>query len=387
MGKFRDLVFGPAGYTPPADAESPIAFAVDAAAFPPGIVGLESYADGGAVAPRIDRQRAMQVPVVKRIRDLIAGTLGTLPLELIGPDRRQARLPLFEQPERNVPRSVTMARTFEDMLFEGVAWWRVTERDYRGWPTFVKRLNPRKVSTNEDTGQTYVDGKAVDDRDLIRILSPTDALLVAGARAIRTCLLLDQAAARIADGIPPVEYFTPADGVDPADDDAITAFLDDWQTARRLRTAAYIPAALIYHSGGVDPDKLQLAEARQHAVLEISRLVGVDAEDVGVSTTSRTYENGVARRQALVDYTLAQYMVALQDALSMGNVTQQGYRAQLNVDQLVRADAKTRYEGYKLGLEVGAVTEDRIAELEGVPVDNVQALPAGRSAQPEEQTA
>ncbi|GAB3990095.1 phage portal protein [Nocardioides marmoraquaticus] len=384
MGRIRDLVFGPAGYAPPGSAEAPT-FAVDDVAFPPSVVGMESYDALGSIAPRIDRKRAMQVPAVKRIRDLIAGTLGTLPLELVGPDRRLARWPLFDQPERDVPRSVTMAKTFENMLFEGVAWWRVVEREYRGWPVYVKRLDPAKVQKGED-GRIYVDGRHVPDADLIRFDSPTDGLLLAGARAIRTCLMLDQAAARIADGIPPVEYFTPADNVDPADDDTIAAFLDDWQEARRKRTAAYVPAALIYHSGGVDPDKLQLAEARQHAVLEISRLVGVDAEDVGVSTTSRTYQNGVERRKALIDYTLAPFMVAVQDALSMDNVTQRGYRAQLNVDQLLRADAKSRYEAYKVGREVGAITDERIAELEGVPAENVRALPAARPT-PEEQTA
>ncbi|GAB3663502.1 hypothetical protein GCM10027596_26750 [Nocardioides korecus] len=365
---------GPSGAS---SSQSGPAFAVDEVSYPASVVGLESYSSSLALAPRIDRARALQVPAVKRSRDLIAGTLGGLPLELFGPDRRQQSWRLFEQPEANVPRSVTMTKTFEDLLFDAVAWWRIAERDYRGWPTAVKRLEVGQVTVTN--GVVYVDGKAVPDADLIRFHSPNPGLLTAGALAIRTCLRLDHAAANAADGVPPVDYFTPSEQADPAGDGVIEELLDDWDEARRNRTTAYVPYALKYNVAGWDPEKLQLAEARQHAVLDIARLTGLDPEDLGVSTTSRTYQNGFERRKALIDFTLAPYMVAVQDVLSMRNVTQQGYAAQFNPDGLLRADAKSRYEAYAAGLAVGAITPERVAEIEGVPVASVRALPGAQT--------
>ena len=105
------------------------------------------------------------------------------------------------------------------------------------------RLDPRSVDVRAD-GRVKVTmrrppgiaDEVADRRELIRFDSPNDALLVAGARAIRTCLALDAAAQRYADGAPAVDYFTPTDGADPADDDEIDSrLLDAWQAARAGR--------------------------------------------------------------------------------------------------------------------------------------------------------
>lgn len=359
-------------------------FAVDSTSIPSQIFGLESYEDPVAVSPRIDRRSAMQVPAVKRCRDLIAGATGQLPLDYIGPDKRTVSWTLFEQPERNVPRSVTMARTFEDLLFEGVAWWRITEFGWHNYPLHVARLDPRSVTTRRDM-KVYVkrngesQGTAeewVPDAQLIRFDSPNDALLTAGARAIRTALRLDAASANMVDGTPPVDYFTPAEGADPAEDEAVQEILDAWQVARRKRSTGYVPAALKYNISGWNPEQLQLADARQHAVLEIARTAGVDPEELGVSTTSRTYANQFDRRKAFLDFTLGGYLSAVQDRLSMADVSQRGYVARFNLDSFLRSDTKTRFEAYKVGIEVGALGKDEIRDLEDKPALTESQQPA-----------
>lgn len=330
-------------------------------------------------APRIDRRTAMQVGAVKRARDLVAGALGGLPLELYGPTNAPVRWPLFEQPEPDVPRSVTMTRTFEDLLFEGVAWWRILEFGWHGYPTKVVRLDPRSVGVQQ-TGQVYItqDGNSgmaweyVPDAELIRFDSPNDPLLVAGARAIRTCLNLDAAAARYSADPMPTSYFTPKDGVDPGDDDEITEMLSDWQVANNRRVTAYVPAALQLNT--VTPltaEQMQLAESRQHAVLEIARCAGIDPEELGVSTTSRTYANAFDRRKSFLDFTLGAYRQAFEDRLSMGDVSARGYVGRLNLDNFLRTDPLSRYQAYAAGLEVGAVTRQQIAAAEGVPASLV----------------
>lgn len=354
---------------PTMDAESAEAFAVDAESFPPQVTGLESYAAITAAPPRVSRREAIQVPAVKRSRDLVAGSLGTLPLTTIKSDLSEEPASWLQQPERSVPRSVTMTRLVEDMFFEKVAWWRITESGYNDFPLYVKRLKPSQVTVDEDRGKVYVDGKHVPDGELIRFDSPNDALLVAGARAIRQCLLLDAAAQRYADGAPPGDYFTPAEGVDPygSADELRNELLDPWASARRTRSTGYIPAAVQYHAASFNPEQLELADQRQHAVLEIARVAGVDPEELGVSTTSRTYANQFDRRKAFLDFTLGAYRAAIEDRLSMNDVTPRGTVVRFDLDGFLRSSAKERFEAYKLGLEVGAIAEDEIRPSEGKP--------------------
>lgn len=335
---------------------------------PAELFGVESYATNVSPAPRIDRRSAIQVPAVKRSRDLIAGTLGGLPLTLSDPTGERVNASLFDQPERNVPRSVTMSRLFEDLLFEGEAWWRITERGWTGFPTFVKRIPPRVVTVDDGTGRVYVNGKHVPDEELIRFDSPTDGLLKAGARAIRTCLQLDVAAANAANGVPAIEYFRPVDGeADPGTETEIREMLDAYELARRQRIRGYVPAALKLEEGGWDPKKLQLAEQRQHAVLEIARVAGIDPEELGVSTTSRTYANQFDRRKAFTDFTLGLYQHAAEDRLSMGDINPRGYVAAFDLDAFFRSDPLARFNAYKAGLEVGAIDQAEIRPAEGKP--------------------
>lgn len=372
MGFLRQLFTGENDPVLAAALQGPApAFAVDADSIPAQVFGLETYADPIAPAPRVSRREAIQLPAVKRARDLIAGSLGGLPLTVIDTENLTRVNDLLEQPEQGVARSVTLTWTVEDLLFEGVAYWHVTERGFDGYPRFVRRIDPRRVDVDPDTGEVRIAGRLVNAADLIQFHSPNDPLLVAGARAIRTCLRLDAAAATAADGTPPTTYFTPSDGADPADDDDVVQLLNDWQSARRTRATAYVPAALQLHSLGWSPEQLQMSEARQHATLEIARVSGVDPEELGVSTTSRTYANSQDRRRAFLDFCLGGYRAAIEDRLSMGDVTKRGYRVRFDLSDFLRSDDLTRMQTYALALQVGATTPDEIRAAERKP-----ALPA-----------
>lgn len=361
-------------------------FAVDSDSIPAQIFGLESYSDPVALAPRISRSSAMQVPAVKRARDLICGSLGSLPLELSGPDRRNVPSSLFEQPEPDRTPVWTLSKTVEDMLFDGIAWWRITARDWRGYPTSVRRLQPRTVNVRKD-GKVYVSkggqhsGMAaewVEDKDLIRFDSPNEGLLTAGARAIRTCLKLESAASKYAEGAPPVDWF---ESDDPIDDPQ--ALVSDWQTARKTNTTGFVPWGVRYKRDGWTPEQLQMAEARQHAVLEIARLTGIDAEDLSVSTTSRTYANQFDRRKAFLDFTLGPFMTALEQRLSMNDVCPRGYRARFDLDTFLRSDPAARYAAYRAGLDVGALTPADIRAAEDKPLDELPPDPTADSETPQ----
>jgi len=339
---------------------------------PPEMLGLVGDV---ALAPRVSRAQAMSVPAVKRGRDLICGTLGTLRLKKYDARRRVLPSELLDQPEGDVARSVSMTRTVEDMLFEARAWWRITEFDGDGYPSKVVRLDPRTVTVRENA-RIYVSrdgvtqGQALEyvpDDELIRIDSPNDALLVAGASAIRSALLLDRTASRYAQDPLPLGYFTPEDPDEDLEDEEVEKALDDWDDARHRRSWGYIGGGLKANALQWSPEQLQLSGARDYAVLEISRLIGVDPEELGVSTTSRTYANSEQRRLDMIDFTLAAYVSAIEDRLSMADVTPPGYYVRAEYGGFLRSDTKTRMETYKVGREVGVYNDQRIAELENIP--------------------
>lgn len=387
MGIFRTLFGRPDPVVARAiDPSTAPRFSIDAASIPPEFFGLSAYDDVFAPAPRVSRRMAMQVPAVKRGRDLIAGSIGSLPLQTYrGEYAQPVRTMLLEQPEPDIPYAVTLTRTAEDMLFEGFGWWRVIERDAYGWPVKVRRLNARSVDcTRGDQKVWYrrdgtIQGESwewIPDQELIRFDSPTDPILVAGARAIRTCLKLEALSANYADEPQAREYFTPADGADPVEDDEIERILRQWIAARQQRRTGYVPAALTLNNvPQLSSREMQLVEARQQAVLELARLMGIDPEELGVSTTSRTYANQFDRRKAFLDFTLGMYLRAIEQRLSMGDVTARGQYVLFNLDAFLRSDALSRYQAYSAGLAAGALTPEEVRALEDRPPINQQEAP------------
>src|SRR5262245_54797654 len=72
----------------------------------PAIFGLSwSTDETTSPAPKVSRQQAIQVPAVKRGRDLIAGTIGQLPIRMLDTQNVSTVSSLLEQPEENLARS------------------------------------------------------------------------------------------------------------------------------------------------------------------------------------------------------------------------------------------------------------------------------------------
>lgn len=332
---------------------------------------------------RVGRLEALSVPAVQRGRNLIC-SIATLPLVQHGPDWQEVRLSLLEQIDPDVPNVVTLSQTIEDLLCDGVSWWWVTARGFDGFPTFCRHVDVSSVSLNPPGGMQrpaplpggydprnaviYVDGRPVSVRDVIRFDSPNPPLLVAGARAIRRALLLDRAAEVYADGGRPLDYFSPADGAEDIGDDEIETMLSQWQARRKRRGTGWLPKALKYNAvDSPSPADLQLVALQQRAALDIANAMGLDPEELGISTTSRTYANVTDRRQDKINDTLAPYMSAITDRLSMGDVTRRGYRIAFDLDDYMRADPATRWATYQIAESMGATTVDEIRTDERRP--------------------
>lgn len=325
---------------------------------------------------RVTRDLALSVAAVQRGRNELC-SIATLPLRLYrGLDVVDA--PLFRQYDPDVPNVVHMSQTIEDLALESIAWWQVTGQDFDGYPVSVRRVNPAWVTLRdpkskdrspggvEQTGR-YVwidrqDGKGPQPFPsalMIRFDSPNPGVLHANARAIRRAIALDRVAEMYARNPALREYFTDGDSldVDPLDDTEIDAFLAEYGAMREQRPFGWIPSTVKRADVSTpSPRDLTLVDLQRQVTLEIANGLGVDPEDLGVSTTSRTYFNSVDKKQDKVNRTYAPFMRAITDRLSMGDVTRRGYAAQFDLTDYLKSDPTTQ-AGYWKALKDMDVTD------------------------------
>ena len=267
---------------------------------------------------RATRTEALGLPALLRGRNLLC-SVGSLPLEAVDDDNRRVNRTLLRQPDPNVPRSVTLAMTVEDLVFDSVAWWRVTSFGPDGYPEHAVRYEPDQVRLEPPPGfdmgllpsgltaegVIWMNGEVVPFSEVIRFDSPNPAVLAVGRATIVRALALEDAAELFAENPRMRGYFSPAEpGVDPSADEDIKDALDDWVLARQRRVDGYVPAALNYTTvQDPTPADLQLIQQQDKATRDIANLLGIDPEDLGVSTTSRTYANVVDRRKDRINDT------------------------------------------------------------------------------------
>ena len=81
--------------------------------------GAGSYGGYNNYANSILRQDAVGVPAIARCRNLIAGTIATIPLELYSKTTGEelVSMPWIEQPDKRQPREVTIAWTVDSLFY------------------------------------------------------------------------------------------------------------------------------------------------------------------------------------------------------------------------------------------------------------------------------
>lgn len=353
------------------------------------------------------RETALEIPAVARGRNMIC-SLATLPLEAVDQQNRVVPHPLFAQIDPNIANVVVLAQTIEDLLFDSVAWWRVTRfSSADGYPYNAVRYDPGVVSLTPPPdyqqgylpselpaegadGLVWMNGEPVPFTEVIRFDSPNPPLMKTIRRAVERAISLDDAAGMYADNPRPADYFSPTDPTaDPLQQDEIDDVLDSWIEARRRRSTAYVPAALKYNAVQMPtPADLQLVELQKRVGLEIANALGLDPEDLGISTTSRTYQNATDRRQDRINDVYSPYMSAITQRLTMPDVTKRGQRVRFSLRDYLRADPKTRAEVAEIQIRTGVVKREYVAGvIEQLPPEAIPDEAPGQVQQTQQPPA
>ncbi len=175
---------------------------------------------------------------------------------------------------------------------------------------------------NEYITQYYVDGKAVPMTglgSLITFQAFDEGVLSRGKELIRAAVDLNKAAS-IAASTPMPSGIIRNSGAD-LDAKEIQGLLAAWKTARNNRSTAFLTSTLEYQPTSFSPKDMMYDEAQQFLATEIARLCSIPAYLLSAeANTSMTYANVLDERKQFFSLSLAPYVNAIQDRLSMDDI-------------------------------------------------------------------
>ena len=333
----------------------------------------------------VGREESMSVPSVARCRNLLAGTIASFPLELYrrSTGEKLGKPVWLEQPAANQPRAVTIAWTVDSLLFYGVAYWQVTETYFDdGRPARFQWIAPGRVSFDSDPTtqfitQYYVDGKSVPMSglgSLITFQGLDEGVLQRGARTLRSAIDLETAA-RVATATPMPSGVLKNTGADLSQEE-VQSILAAWKAAREKRSTAYLTSTLEYQPTAFSPRDMMFVDGIQQMATQVARMMNVPAYYISADeNTSMTYANVQDERRQFVSLSLAPYVHAIQDRLSMDAITARGNIVKFDVeDAFLAVDALNRLAVIEKMLALGLITVEQAMAMENLsPNGNTDA--------------
>jgi HK97 family phage portal protein len=323
----------------------------------------------------MDRTLATQVPAVNRCANLIKGVIGYLPLELYKKSTgAELPKPLWcDQPDIRQPRSVTISWTVDSLIFYGVAYWRVTEvyaDDLR--PSRFEWVANTRVVAQLNAKGTEVLYYTLDNEklpmsgvgSLITFQGLTQGVLQTAGRTIQSALDLEKAAS-ISAATPMATGFIKNTGADMPESQ-VQGLLAAWKAARQSRSTAYLTSTLSYETVGFSPKEMMYTEASQYLATQVARAMNVPAYYISADmNNSMTYQNIIDGRKEFVAYSLQPYICAIEDRLSMNDVTTAGHTVRFNISEtFLRSDDKARLETIEKMLTLGLIDLEQAKEME-----------------------
>ena len=368
MGAIRDFLF------PQVQAAKPgIVTDVQAGLTPVQIADSVYNILGGST--NTTRALAMSVPSVARARNIICGTIGSLPLttfnritgEYVDPHR------VINQPDPRVAGFVIYCWLAEDIWLYGAGYGQVLEMysatdggRVRAWT----RVSPDRVTVDTDFLNTTINGYKVDGKSvpmqgvgsIIRFDGPDEGLLHRAGKTVAAAVYLENAAVNYAKE-PAPSMVLKSNGTNLTAE-RISSLLSAWKTARQSRSTAFLNADVELQQFGFDPKTMQLAEARQYVALELSRACGIPAYFLSAEQTSMTYSNAVNERRSLVDFSLRPILKSVEERLSLPDFVPNPVMVRFALDDFLRGNPLERAQVYEILNRIGAMSVEQIQREE-----------------------
>ena len=325
----------------------------------------------------ISRADAISVPSIARAASLIKGIVASTPLEVYRESTGEEieNTPAWvKQFSPSQPRSVTIAWLVDSLIFYGQAFLQVTSvSEFDGRPLSFEWVPNSRVTFNTDlytefVTQYYINGNAVPMSglgSLVTIQSLGDeGVLVRGGRTIRAAVDLEKATST-AVATPMPTGVIKNTGADLSEAEAL-GILNAFEKSRKNRATAYMTSTLDYQVTQFSPKDMTYNESAQFMATQIARMMNVPAWYLSAEmNNSMTYANVIDERKQFVDLSLRPYYAAIEDRLSMDDITPRGNIVRFAIDDtFLRSDAMERLNVIEKMLSLGLITTEQAMEME-----------------------
>ena len=324
-----------------------------------------------AIIPRVSRHDAMSVPSVARARNLICGTVASIPLEYYNKKTGEVIAPprWINQLSKSQPSFVTLTWIVDSLLFYGVAYLLITERyaeDGRA-SSFEWVANTRVTFTTDLYGihvtQYYIDASPVDMNDIVTIQGFDEGVLDRSGRTIQAALDVDRAAA-VNSANPQPAGFLKNSGADLPPNE-VQGLIAAWKRARQNNSTAYLTSTLDYNPVSFSPKDMMYNEAVQNLSTQIARAMNVPAYYLSADqNTTMTYANVQDERKQFYALSIEPYIQAIQSRLSMDDISTAGHEVRFAVfDTFLKNDPLVELQVLEKLLTLGLISTEQAMEM------------------------
>jgi HK97 family phage portal protein len=320
---------------------------------------------------RVSRKDAMSVPSVARARNLICGTVASIPLEYYNKRTGEvmAAPRWINQLSKNQPSFVTINWIVDSLLFYGVAYLRVTERYAEdGRPSAFEWIaNSRVTYTTDLEGimitQYYVDIQPISMNDIVTIQGLDEGVLERAGKTIQSAIDINRAAS-ISAATPMSSGILKNTGADlpPAE---VSGLLAAWKRSRQNNSTAYLTSTLEFQSTQFSPKDMMYNEAIQNLSTEIARAMNVPAYYLSADqNTTMTYANVTEERKQFFALSIEPYIQAIQTRLSMDDISTANHQVRFAVyDTFLKQDPMVELSVIEKLLSLGLITTEQAMEM------------------------
>jgi len=341
------------------------------AQYAPQVMGESLPSIYNYIIPRISRKDAMSVPSVARARNLICGTVASIPLEYYSKKTGEVIAPprWISQLSKSQPSFVTLTWIVDSLLFYGISYLRVTERYAEdGRPSqFEWIANARVTFTTDLEGihvtQYYVDAAPINMNDIVTIQGFDEGVLERGSRTIQSAIDVERAAATNS-AQPQAAGFIKNSGADlPAAE--VQGLLAAWKRSRQNNSTAYLTSTLDYQTVAFSPKEMLYNEAIQNLSTQVARLMNVPAYYLSADqNTTMTYANVQDERKQFFALSIEPYIQAIQSRLSMDDISTAGHEVRFAVfDTFLKADPLVELQVVEKLLSLQLISTEQAMEM------------------------
>jgi HK97 family phage portal protein len=319
---------------------------------------------------------AFSLPAVYRAISILTIATKQMSLDVVK-NNEVVNAPAFiKKPNVDMPRSSFIEQTVVSLASQGNAYWMV-DRDPQGKVLNLTPLNPldMRMETNVNGKVTkYIyNGKdiatdSIKHLKLLQVPGKAEGLgpIQSAQHELRGTLdTRDYATTWFSKSGIPGGILKTDSIIDSSD---ATQLKDTWnQTAGAKNGVAVLGSGYTYQPVYLKPEEVQFLQVQQFSITQIARLFGVPASLMLAANegTTMTYANVSQEWLGFVRFSLMQYLILIEDALT--DFLPGSQRVKFNIEAILRADTTTRYAAHASALTAGWMTKNEVRTIEDLP--------------------